>query len=123
VTGPLAGLDDALARAGSDIVLRRVRGTAPGLTNYDVTVRAAVRSYRPEEIVGGISATDSQVIISPTQIAAAGWPGDGETGSPDPALPRINDKVVIAGRTRNIAAVRPFYVGDELVRIELQVSG
>jgi len=115
--------DGRLADDGSDIVLRRVRGTAPTLTNYDVTVRAAVRSYRPEEIVGGVSATDSQVIISPTQIAVAGWPGDGETGPPDPALPRINDKVVIAGRARNIAAVRPFYVGDELVRIELQVSG
>jgi hypothetical protein len=126
MTDFVGALDDALLRAGTDITLRRVLGVAPTTTSYDVTVRAAVRSFQPEELVGGISQTDSHVIISPTQIAAAGWPGDGESPSvtvPDPTLPRINDKLVIAGRVRNVKVVQPIYINGELVRIEMNVSG
>lgn len=112
----IAALDNALARAGSDITLRRVTGTAPSLTNTDVTVRATVRSYQPQELVGGIAQIDSHVIISPTQIVAANWPGDG-------SLPRKLDKMVIAGRVRNIEVVDPIYVGGELVRLEMRVLG
>lgn len=126
MTDFITALDDALKRAGSDITLRRVTGQAPTTANSDVTVRAAVRSFQPQELVGGISQTDSHVIISPTQIVAAGWPGDGETPSssiPDPTLPRINDKLVIAGRVRNVKVVQPIYINGELVRIEMDVTG
>lgn len=121
----IADLDDALADYGTDVVLRRVSGTAPNQTNTDVTVRAAVRSYQPNELVGGINQTDSLVIISPTQIAAAGWPA-GESASTtvaDPTLPRRLDKMIIAGRARNIEVVDPIYLGGELVRIEIRVIG
>jgi hypothetical protein len=112
----IVDLDDALAEYGADIVLRRVTGVAPSTTNIDVTVRAAVRSFQPQELVGGIMQTDSRVIISPTQITAAAWPGDG-------TLPRANDKLVIAGRVRNVKVVDPIYLGDDLVRIEMAVAG
>lgn len=112
----IADLDDALAEYGADVVLRRISGTAPSTTNTDVTVRAAIRSFQPQELVGGIVQTDSRVIISPTQITAAGWPGDG-------TLPRPNDRLVIAGRVRNVKVVDPIYIGDELVRIEMAVAG
>lgn len=114
----IANLGRALQSAGQDIVLRRVTGGV----NYDATVRAAVRSFSPEEIAGGIAATAAKVVISPTQIAAAGWPGDGESGSPDPSIPRRNDKVVIAGRVRNVEAVNAIFVANVLVRIVLQVA-
>jgi hypothetical protein len=122
----VAALDAHLLRAGNDITLRRVTGSAPGVSNVDVTVRAAVRSYQPQELVGGIAQTDSLAIISPTQIAALPWPGNGEVASAtvaDPALPRRNDKLVIAGRVRNIEAVMPIYLDGVLVRIELRVNG
>ncbi len=121
----IAALDRHLARAGADIVLRRVVGQAPNLVNIDVTVRAAVRSYQPTELVDGISQTDSFVIISPTHIAAAQWPG-GELPSAtvaDPSLPRRLDRVIIAGRVRNVEVVDPLYVEGELVRIEMRVLG
>jgi len=117
----IASLDAALKRAGQTITLRRQSGTAPSITNYDVSIMAAVRSYAPEELVGGISMTDSKVVISPSGLAA--WPGDGNGSNPAPDIPKINDKVVIAGRVRNVKVVGPIYIGDVLVRIELAVAG
>ncbi len=117
----IASLDDGLKRSGQTITLRRQSGTAPSITNYDVSVLAVVRSYAPEELVGGIAMTDSKVILSPSGLTA--WPGDGTDGHPSPDIPKINDKVIIASRTRNVKVVDPIYAGDVLVRIELGVSG
>ena len=125
MSAEIAALDSALSRAGQDIVLRRIYGQSPKTNYVDVTVRAAVRSYSPEELVGGINQTDSKVIASPTDIARAGWPG-GELPSAivvDPSLPRINDVAIIDGRKRNIQVVNPIYVLGELVRIEMRVLG
>ena len=123
--GLIADLDDDLAESGEDIVLRRVVGTLPNTVNVDVTVRAVVRSYQPDELINGITQTESLVIISPTQIATAQWPG-GELPSStvaNPSLPRKGDKAVIAGRVRNIEVAQPFVVEGELVRIEMRVLG
>lgn len=125
MSGEIEALDAALERAGADIILRRVVGTAPNTISIDVTVRAAVRSYQAAELVGDIKQTDSKVIISPTQIAQAQWPG-GELPSAtvvDPSLPRKLDKMVIDGRVRTIEVVDPFYVNDVLVRLEMRVLG
>lgn len=122
----IASLDAHLRARGTDVTLRRVTGSAPSTTNHDVNVRAAVRSYTAEELVGDVKQTDSHVIISPTQILAAGWPGTGEVASAtvaDPSLPRRLDKLVIAGRVRAIEAVDPIYVNNELVRVEMRVLG
>lgn len=121
----VASLDAALAAAGETIALRRVYGTAPNTINVDLPgVPAAVRSYQPVELVGGISATDIRIIISPTRIAEAQWPG-GELPSAtvaDPSLPHKNDKAIVAGRLRNIEVVDPIYVRGELARIEMRAS-
>jgi hypothetical protein len=113
----IAALDEALATVGEDIVLRRVNGEDPNTTNVDVTCRAVVRTFEPEELVGGIAQTVSRVIISPTEINAVGWPESG------PNIPRRLDQVIIAGRIKDIEAVDPIYVGGRLVRIELRVLG
>ena len=118
-------INDALAKAGEDITLRRIYGQAPRTNFVDVTVRASVRSFAPEELVGGINQTDSKVVISPTEIANSGWPG-GEIASAtvvNPSLPRINDTAVINGRKRTIQVVDPIYVQGDLVRIEMRVLG
>jgi hypothetical protein len=108
-----AALDRALARAGEPIVLRRVVGTNPQ-TWFDVTCQASVRGYRPEQLIGGITQTDSFVILSPTQILDAQWAG---------GIPKVNDKAIVQGRVRNVEFVAPIYVGGELVRIEMRVRG
>lgn len=122
----VAALDADLAIVGEDIVLRRTYGQAPRTNYVDVPMRASVRSYSPVELVGGINQTDSKVIISPTDIAQAQWPG-GELPSAtvvDPHLPRITDSIIIAGRKRSIAVVDPIYGKDnELLRIELRALG
>jgi hypothetical protein len=117
----IASLDEGLSNAGQTVTMRRQSGTVPTITNYDASVLAAVRSFQPEELIGGIVMTDSKVILSPTGLSA--WPGDGTGSNPAPDIPKINDKVVIAGRQRNVKVVDPIYVNDTLVRIELAVAG
>ncbi len=59
----------------------------------------------------------SKVIISPSEINAADWPGG------EPNIPQRLDQVIIAGRAKNIEAVNPIYVRGVLVRLELRVLG
>ena len=114
----IAALDNALAKAGADATLRRIGGTAPSTTNYDVTVRVRIDSPAVQELAAGIAMMVSNVIMSPSEIAAAGWPA-----SADGSLPRRLDRIIIDGRARVVEQVDPKYIGGELVRIELKVSG
>lgn len=89
--------------------------------------RAIIRGYTPQELVGGITQTDSLVVISPTDLIRAQWPG-GQTPVSglfvsDPFLPVKGDYVILQGRLRIIEVVGPIYVGPELVRIEMRVIG
>jgi hypothetical protein len=121
----IADLDEDLARVGEDIVLRRVYGMYPRVANVDLPMRASVRDMGEKELVSGIAETDSQVIMSPTPISDAGWPG-GELPSAtvvDPTLPRRGDKIITDGRVRNVEFVNPISVNATLVRIELRISG
>lgn len=121
----IADLDAALAADGEWIELWHETGaeTIP----FKVRCRAFVRGYRAQELVGGIIETDSKVVISPTEIMRAGWPGPNSSVTPtdqDRGVPRKGSAyVVIAGRKRAVEAAGPFYLGGELVRIELRVLG
>lgn len=120
-----AQLDRELARLGQDVTLRRIYGSAPSTTTKDVALKAYVRSPTSAEMLSGVPQSDCFVIISPTAIANAGWPA-GEIASAtvaDPSVPRRNDRVLIAGRQRNVENVNPFVIANECVRIELQVRG
>jgi hypothetical protein len=108
----IAALDRALAATGEDIVLRRTTGTKPAIP-LDVGVRASVRGYRPEELVGGIIQGDSLVIVSPTEMKQRRWCWP----------PRANDKAVIDEKVRNVVAVNGIKMKGVLVRIELTVRG
>jgi hypothetical protein len=123
--GMIARLDASLARVGEDVVLRRyTQGPNSTRIPFAVTVRAQVRGYSPEELVGGITQQDSRVILSPTQIEAAQWPGP--TTSPvagDRRVPRKGDQMVIAGIARTVEAAAGIYVAGTLVRIECRVLG
>jgi hypothetical protein len=123
----VASLDEALAYAGEDVILRRTVGTGAAAVNVDVTVRAAVRALKADELVGTLSQSDSMAIISPTQIIAAQWPGgqpvSGAIHQADPRVPKIGDKAIIQGRVRDVLLVKPILVAGELVRIELTVKG
>lgn len=118
----IASLDRALANKGEDVILRRGLGTQQ--VPVDATVRAFVRGLRPEEIVGSLTQTASKVILSPTDIERAQWPGaQAGTVVGDPRVPRKGDKVVIQGRARAVEFADPVYVNGALVRVNLFVLG
>lgn len=126
----IAALDNALAQAGEDIILRRVIGMAPNQINIDVTCRARVNAATVQQLVANIPATDLNIIISPTQINDAQWPGGTVPALPpfnvDQRVPRVGgtDKVLLRGAApRSVAFVDPKFINGELVRIDMRVTG
>lgn len=125
MAGEIEKLDRFLANRGEDIVVRRIVGTT-NQSVTDVDCRAFVRGYSPEELTGGITQQDSFVILSPTQINKAQWPGGQPVGGlQDPRIPSKakGDKAIIAGKPRSIEAAVGIYKAGELVRIEMRVLG
>jgi hypothetical protein len=93
-----------------------------------VTLRAAVRDYKPDELTGGngLNVGDSHVIISTTEINAAQWPDAATIATAtttDPRIPAKGDRIILrSGRVRVVlSAWAAPYVGGELVRIEMNV--
>jgi len=127
MSAEIAALDDALALAGEDAILRRVVTRSNVKVNSDVTCRAAVRGVSAEQIMGTIAATDLNVILSPTQITAAAWPGQDDStpggSTVNQALPRITDFVVVQGKPRQVKVSKPIYVGGVWCRTDLVVAG
>lgn len=107
----IADLDRALADAGSEIIIvRRYTSTVEPRTKTDVSVVAAVRPLKANELVGSIDQTASRVVVSPTGLATL--------------LPlKKGDKVVVQGKERNIELPKPLAVQGTVVRIDLLVSG
>lgn len=119
----IASLDSALADKGQNVVLQRMTlGPSGRQIPFSVTCKAFVRGYDPDQWIGGLTQHDSKVIISPTEITAAGWT-NGRLPPDETRVPIRNNKVVVAGATKNVEAGFGFYVGGELVRIEMQVKG
>lgn len=107
----ITALDRALETAGEDMVLQRLYGETPNTQPVKVTVRA-----RP---FGG------KLILSPTQIAVAQWPG-GEVPSeqfPVPSLPRYQDEIISANSKWTVQHCEPFRMDNVLVRLELTLVG
>lgn len=126
----IAELDKALAADGQDIVLRRVIGKTVASQQFiDVICRAFVRGYAPNELVGAITQQDSRVVLSPTQIDAARWPGGQAVSTAqfqiDPRVPDKNrgDLCYIDGRRCSVEAAKPITIDGVLVRIDMQIRG
>jgi hypothetical protein len=114
----IADLDRSLLESGEDVILRRG-------TNTDVGCRARVRGVDAQRVVGTIQQTDLSVVISPTEILAAGWPGGDPpvVGATDPRIPRINDSMMVKGKLRQVRLSDPIYVAGVWVRCNLVVVG
>lgn len=124
----IADLNYVLNLDGEFVELRRYYGTQ--LIPVSVTCRASVRSVGNSELEAGIAQEQSNVVLGPSEIIAAGWPGPWtpsatELVNPgtDRRVPRKGDALIIKGRKRNIEVSKPLYVDDELVRIDLRVLG
>ena len=126
----IRALDDALAQRGEDVILRRVVGTAPNQVNIDVPCRAKADAATVEQIAAGILATDFNIIMSPTQINEAQWPGGSAPAlrpfDLDQRVPRAGptDKLLMRGQPpKAVASVDPQFFAGELVRINMRVTG
>ncbi|MBC9176768.1 hypothetical protein [Pseudoroseomonas ludipueritiae] len=106
----LAGRRAEIRKNGRSMVLtRQARGTTPAVS---VTLLGFPRTYRPQEIQGGVQVNDQQVETLHDEIAAAGWPFP-------PAQP---DRLVIDGRTSTVKAARPIFDGPLLIGWSIWVS-
>ena len=120
-------LDRALSIRGQDAALERPTGNNQAWIT--VNVRCMVAGYQPHELTetpgSGIQVGDSKVILSPTQINEARWPGGfvlGSTTQGDQRVPKPNiDRMIISGKTRSVISADPLYVDNILVRLEIQV--
>ncbi|KGT75795.1 hypothetical protein MA20_31875 [Bradyrhizobium japonicum] len=126
----IAALDQALKITGEDVILRRTVGIAPNDMSIDVKCRAKVSTMTTQEIEAGLPASELNVILSPSEINAAQWPGGTLPQLPpfnvDQRVPRagVTDKILMRGQPpRAITHVDPQIVGGELVRINLRVTG
>ena len=118
----IAALDRALAAHGQDVTLRRTTGTQK--IPFDVDCRAVVRGYRPDEMIPGVTQGGSMAILSPSEIAAAQWPGaQPQTGPQDVRVPKGGDMLRIAGVFRQVEHSEPIYLDGELVRLNVWVKG
>jgi hypothetical protein len=127
----LADLDTALLEDGSEsAILRRVAGVPPTETIAEVTVAAKIVTVAQTELIGSAHQEAIAIIISPTQIDAAGWPGPQQPGDPvsDNSLPQPNDIIrrLANGREYVISMVDPVYLMDggasQLVRINMKAT-
>lgn len=103
-------------------------GKSNNVQNIDVTCFAQVNAVSQEEIAAGISQTDLNVVISPSAINRKQWPGGHVEQLPpfdvDQREPRPNaDKVIVRGKLRTVGFVDVKYVGGEIVRINMRVTG
>lgn len=104
----ISDLDRMLAGDGEDVRIRP-RGD---LVGDGVVVRAFVRGYRPDELAGGVQQGDSEAIISPTGLAAAG-------------LPKLERqmKLKVGDRWTNIEFANPVRQGGMIVRWNCWIRG
>lgn len=115
----IAMLDRQLAQHGEDVTLRRRSGAG----TLDVTCRARPVAAKAGELVGEVRQTATMLVLSPTQILAAGWPSGLAPGaSEDERWPRPGDEVVLDGRTRRISSAERFRLDGTVVRINLEVT-
>ncbi|KQT13990.1 hypothetical protein ASG40_19375 [Methylobacterium sp. Leaf399] len=105
-------LDRQIAAHGQDVTLRRIVANASAIEKPS---RAFVRGYRPDELTGGIQQGDSLLTLSPSSIPAE------FSGAQDRL--RMNDRIVVSGRTRNVQYVDPVEIAGAIVRYNVVVRG
>ncbi len=127
MTAEIDALNRALANYGEDVVLRRTVKRSGSNVVAEVTCRAAVRAVSAEQIVGTITQNSLNIVMSPSEIVAADWPGADDNiivgSAVDKHLPRTTDKMVVQGKERQVQAAKPIYVNGVWVRTDLVVAG
>jgi hypothetical protein len=115
-------LNDFLADNGQEVRLSRYFGTVNQSVS-SVSAMAFVRDYKPNELTAGIIQGDSLAYMSSSEIDAVGWPGGIEPQAGDARVPVKGDRILINGIERGVESCSPVYIGEVLVRLNIQVRG
>ena len=96
---------------GETVTLRRTVSSV----NTDADVRARVRGYKPQELIGTAVQGDREIIILAEDLEDTDWP----------VPPRATDKVVVRGKQLQIKAVddSTARIGGTLVAYIVSASG
>ncbi len=110
------------------MILRRPVGTGTSQQFITVACRAEITALRDDQISAGITQSELNFIISPTQINKAKWPGGAAHQTPpfnvDQRIPRAtSDQFIARGKVRTITFVDPKFIDGELVRIDGRMTG
>jgi hypothetical protein len=95
-----------VARAGETVTLRRSPST-------DATVKASIRHYRADELVGSIQQGDAEVHVAAADAGLASWP----------APPRRNDKLIRDGKHLNVEACETRNFREDAALYVMRVRG
>jgi hypothetical protein len=120
----IAFLDDALARDGSLVTLQRLTKAANAMIPFSVDAMAFIRAFRPTELTQVVIQGDVRVIMSPTEITKAGWPGAVPApGIADKRVPLKLDRLVTKDGTLTIQGANGTFINSNLVRIDIWARG
>lgn len=108
----IARVSTALAQVGETVVVRRLTGANPQIP-LDCSVKAVVRGYAPQELVGGITQNDKKVTISHAEMSLAQWPWP----------LKKDDRVLIDGKAAVVQSVELRKIGDDVAMCVAQVRG
>lgn len=118
----IAMLDRMLVtEKGEDVVLIRVDDDNAVVAQ--VTCRAKVDRTKADDAPAGIKPAGFNLILSPTQLLAAGWP-DGDPANIAP-IENAGDKIALDGgeQRRTVVWVDAKKIAGQIVRIDLRISG
>lgn len=117
----IAQLDRFLAAYGRDVVLTREDDDNNVVAT--VTCRARIDRTKADDAPAGIKPSGFTLILSPTQIVAAGWP-DGDPANIVP-VENSGDKIALDGEEarRTVVWVDAKKIGNQVVRIDMRISG
>lgn len=109
-----AKVAEIVDRAGETVTLRRITGASTGSpVNTDVIVKASIRLFEPDELVGSIVQGDSLVTIAAAPAVAASWP----------LPPKKGDKLIRDSATLNVEAGEVRNHKEEAALLILQCRG
>lgn len=119
----IAQLDRALALNGQPAILRRLTGTSNQVP-VDAAVTVFSRRADPTALVGAQVQVTNDVVISPSDLDRARWPGPAPANYVgDWAVPRKGDLLIGPDGQRQVMAAAPKRMAGILVRIDLLVQG
>jgi hypothetical protein len=85
-----------------------------GLGSFDnLALRAVVRNYQPQDLVGAIKQGDMLAIVSDAELARSGWPGP----------PRNGDRLWRRGRNYTVMGCDTRLLRDRVAMHHLHLRG